>query len=527
DKLNHLTNKSELQPVKVGIIGGGHMGKQLALLLLTTPGFKPTNINMSTKRPDSLREFSDKGIRCYFDNRRLATWADVIFLCVVPSQLRHVCADLHSQLPAHCLMYTFTSAVQLHRLKSLLGHTFVLRPQYTFMTCDSGDLWLRHNQIAAALKDEEVLRASCPLSVTGALCLDQRWLPAVLYTLLNVCTAEGLSANRTVQVLNEMFQTTTTLTCQSFVNSSWASKLNNAEEPFPWINLIDVQTKQSPLHSCLSGCKALQDYISMDKAEATSELQSRLSSLSVASFSGIASKPCDSNPLDRLQSTDLSQPVIHSDNQKQMDDNSNTKGLHQPTKDEPAAEGDSVESSTAEKSSEAGERKVLPPLQPANTWTSVALKELKAKLRQEKDSVVTVYRGDIMTVHVPTIPEAKRVCWEFATDGYDLGFGVYFDWTPVTTRDITVHISESSDDEDEDYELEAGPVIPGDVEKGSKTAAKSNLGEILPVYRQDSHLAVQGGSHSFPGEGTYLIKFDNSYSLWRNKTLYYRVYYSA
>ncbi len=75
--------------------------------------------------------------------------------------------------------------------------------------------------------------------------------------------------------------------------------------------------------------------------------------------------------------------------------------------------------------------------------------------------------------------------------------------------------------------FQTGPVVPGDVEKGSKSVADSNLGEILPVYRQDSHLAVQSGSHEFPGEGTYQLKFDNSYSLWRNKTLYYRVYYSA
>lgn len=73
----------------------------------------------------------------------------------------------------------------------------------------------------------------------------------------------------------------------------------------------------------------------------------------------------------------------------------------------------------------------------------------------------------------------------------------------------------------------AGPVTNGDVEKGSKAQANSNLAEILAVYRQDSHLSVNGGSHEFPGEGTYLFKFDNSYSLWRNKTLYYRVYYSA
>lgn len=98
-----------------------------------------------------------------------------------------------------------------------------------------------------------------------------------------------------------------------------------------------------------------------------------------------------------------------------------------------------------------------PPLKPPTTWTSDALKELKTKLRAEEDSVVTVYRGDIMTVHVPTIPEAKKVCWEFATDGYDIGFGIYFDWSPVTNRSITVHISESSDDEDEE-ELEGQAV---------------------------------------------------------------------
>ncbi|XP_017330944.1 NADP-dependent oxidoreductase domain-containing protein 1 [Ictalurus punctatus] len=266
DKLNHLPNKSDLQPVKVGIIGGGHMGKQLAQLLLTIPAFKPSNIHMSTKRPDTLSEFSDRDVRCYFDNRRLATWADVIFLCVLPTHLRHVCSELHSQLPARCLVYSFTSAVPLHRLALLLGHAFVLRPQYGFMTCDSGHLWVRHNRVAAALKDEGVLSASCPLSVTGGLSLDQRWVCAVLYTLLNMCTAEGLIATQTVQLLSDLFQTTiptVTLTCQSFVNSSWASRLNNSEERFPWINLIDVQTKQSPLTSCLSGCKALQDCISV------------------------------------------------------------------------------------------------------------------------------------------------------------------------------------------------------------------------------------------------------------------------
>ncbi|XP_077395906.1 protein TMED8 [Festucalex cinctus] len=263
----------------------------------------------------------------------------------------------------------------------------------------------------------------------------------------------------------------------------------------------------------------------MERLEDASELQSRLSSLSISSFPGLTSKHCDSDPTDRLPNTDLSTNLIQSTKQAIMNASEQRKEANDDAPAEHAL-GDQGETNSAGSPPLSAEIKAeTPPPKPPSTWTSAALKELKAKLRTEKDSVATVYRGDIMTVHVPTVPEGKRVCWEFATDGYDIGFGIFFDWTPVTSRDITVHISESSD-EDEDEELE-GQVTNGDVEKGSKAQSNSNLVEIIPVYRQDSHLSVCGGSHDFPGEGTYLFKFDNSYSIWRNKTLYYRVYYSA
>ncbi|KAG9336455.1 hypothetical protein JZ751_002802 [Albula glossodonta] len=161
---------------------------------------------------------------------------------------------------------------------------------------------------------------------------------------------------------------------------------------------------------------------------------------------------------ERLQSTDLSQHSHITASLPQMDD---SKGLPQSSESnkgdpsEQTMDGETEVSNTNEKGDHPEDGKAaLPLLKPPSTWTSLTLKELKTKLRQEKDSMVTVYRGDVMTVHVPTVPEAKRVCWEFATDGYDIGFGIYFDWTPVTSRAITVHISESSDDEDDDEELE-------------------------------------------------------------------------
>ncbi|XP_064368327.1 protein TMED8 isoform X2 [Dromaius novaehollandiae] len=169
-----------------------------------------------------------------------------------------------------------------------------------------------------------------------------------------------------------------------------------------------------------------------------------------------------------------------------------------------------------------------PPLAPPTTWTTEKMKEFKAKMGKEKNGRMVVKRGEVVTVRVPTHPDGKRVCWEFATDDYDIGFGVYFDWTTVTSTAITVQVSESSDEEDEEEEEEIEGLAPvGDVERGSKSYLRNRYGEIMPVYRRDSHREVQAGSHDYPGEGIYLLKFDNSYSLLRNKTLFFHIYYTS
>ncbi|XP_041070941.1 protein TMED8 [Carcharodon carcharias] len=172
-----------------------------------------------------------------------------------------------------------------------------------------------------------------------------------------------------------------------------------------------------------------------------------------------------------------------------------------------------------------GPGRVVPVIDAASTWISVEMNEFKEKIRREKAGVMKVNRGNIVTVRVPTHPKGTCVCWDFATDTYDIGFGVYFEWAPVTDTEITVLVSESSDEEDEE-DAEAPPVH-GDIERGTKDFSRSDLEEILPVYRKDSHLEVQSGSHKYPGQGVYLLKFDNSYSIWRHKTLYYQVNYSS
>lgn len=174
------------------------------------------------------------------------------------------------------------------------------------------------------------------------------------------------------------------------------------------------------------------------------------------------------------------------------------------------------------------QKKARPPaLIPPTTWTSAKIREFKTKIAKEKNARMVVKRGEVVTIRVPTHPDGKRVCWEFATEDYDIGFGVYFDWTTVSSTAITVQVSESSDEEDDEEEEFEGPIPVGDVERGSRSRLRNRYGEIMPVYRRDSHREVQIGSHDYPGEGIYLLKFDNSYSLLRNKILLFHVYYTS
>jgi hypothetical protein len=84
-------------------------------------------------------------------------------------------------------------------------------------------------------------------------------------------------------------------------------------------------------------------------------------------------------------------------------------------------------------------------------WTRPQIKDFKEKIRQDADSVITVGRGEVVTVRVPTHEEGSYLFWEFATDYYDIGFGVFFEWTDAASASVSVHVSESSD-EDEDEE---------------------------------------------------------------------------
>ncbi|KAM8719739.1 hypothetical protein ACLKA7_005892 [Drosophila subpalustris] len=178
-------------------------------------------------------------------------------------------------------------------------------------------------------------------------------------------------------------------------------------------------------------------------------------------------------------------------------------------------------------------------IRPAKIWTRPDIQQFKTEVSAgDGDGVITIGHGDTVTVRVPTNLNGKCIFWEFATDNYDIGFGIYFEWAKPVTNEVTVHVSDSDEDEDcvdEDYlstteDLESGSISQDRINLAAQNAAaaaasKAPISIIVPIYRRECYNEVYVGSHSYPGEGVYLLKFDNSYSIWRSKTLYYRVYY--
>uniref|UniRef100_A0A8C2VRA3 NADP-dependent oxidoreductase domain-containing protein 1 n=1 Tax=Chinchilla lanigera TaxID=34839 RepID=A0A8C2VRA3_CHILA len=259
------------EKLKVGIIGGGHLGKQLTCALLQLVPIPAENLRISTRRPEALTEFQKLGIQCFYHNAYLVGWANVLFLCCLPSQLPNICLEIQKSLKKTCIVYSFAAAIPLPRLKLLLNTTSILRPKYQCAE-DFDNIWGANKEITAALQDAVILRATCPYSPAGGITLNIKWLEGVFYAVLNICTASNMPYLQVLQLLNKVFLSVHYEDCKTdetscpkfqltdFVNAVYMRNMFQ-QRPFPWFDLIDVQLKENPFSQCLSSSPVLRDHL--------------------------------------------------------------------------------------------------------------------------------------------------------------------------------------------------------------------------------------------------------------------------
>lgn len=59
--------------------------------------------------------------------------------------------------------------------------------------------------------------------------------------------------------------------------------------------------------------------------------------------------------------------------------------------------------------------------------------------------------GEILTVRIPTSDDGRFIYWEFATDDYDLAFGVSFEWNKCPDIEVTLDVNDSDTEEEDDF----------------------------------------------------------------------------
>ena len=113
-----------MQPT-IAILGGGNLGKSIALGLASTDRYAPEQIIVTKRRLQGLEELSDEGIQLTSDSLAAIEKAHLVLLCVQPKQLEALLNSIKVALDPqqHVLVSTITG-LSIDRIEEQVGTGF-------------------------------------------------------------------------------------------------------------------------------------------------------------------------------------------------------------------------------------------------------------------------------------------------------------------------------------------------------------------------------------------------------------------
>uniref|UniRef100_A0A3B5MGQ2 Uncharacterized protein n=1 Tax=Xiphophorus couchianus TaxID=32473 RepID=A0A3B5MGQ2_9TELE len=112
---------------------------------------------------------------------------------------------------------------------------------------------------------------------------------------------------------------------------------------------------------------------------------------------------------------------------------------------------------------------------------------VQESLKVQYDSSVTISRGSSLQLEYDVAAPSSLLRWQFASDGADIGFGVY-----RRTKD-------------------------------SRSQKVAEMMQVLPSERYNAHLVPEDSCLTCSEPGVYVLCFDNSYSVLQSKKVSYNV----
>ncbi|XP_033110839.1 NADP-dependent oxidoreductase domain-containing protein 1-like isoform X2 [Anneissia japonica] len=200
-----LQEATPRDPTRVGILGCGRLGLHLANCLFTYADVSNEDMKVSTRRPETLASLKERGICCFNDNQLLASSVDVLFLCVLPSQLPTVAKDVIGHLKEHTIIYSFLSSVPIQRLRQLIQFSNIIQPEITWQMKNSGAPWNRTLDVNTSLENPEQVEVTCPLASTkhdAVVETNEKWVEMILYAFVNTCNYLDIKREKAVDLLN-------------------------------------------------------------------------------------------------------------------------------------------------------------------------------------------------------------------------------------------------------------------------------------------------------------------------------------
>lgn len=105
--------------MKIGIIGYGSMGKMLLWKFSGNAGIAKDDLLVANRTPEKLSEA--KYIATICDNTTLAGTADIVFVCVRPSDMKTVLSEISSSLKDDALLVTLNGSITFDMIAKLVN----------------------------------------------------------------------------------------------------------------------------------------------------------------------------------------------------------------------------------------------------------------------------------------------------------------------------------------------------------------------------------------------------------------------
>ena len=206
------------RPFVVGVIGCGSVGLALVKSMMNRAHIPAECIWVSTRQHAKLQELKEVGVRCMYDNRTVATQAQLLFLCCLPSHMSDVLHDIgHGTMTeTPTILYSFPVGIPARKLCRVFGISSVIQ----------SSLHWRHDNIRTMINTEnwahspfakrslEAAKRLCPLHAhhmdeTALLASSPEWMAHVLVAAKTLCNQFDLSVIERMRLINTIFLGTT------------------------------------------------------------------------------------------------------------------------------------------------------------------------------------------------------------------------------------------------------------------------------------------------------------------------------